>query len=542
MKLAKSETIKHIDETVSSKYHISKAVLMENAGRTVAMYISEIIKGKNSKVCIVCGKGNNGGDGFVAARHLSLNGYDVDVVLIGSQNEVKGEALDNLLALRSTKAKLLELSQDTLNSELCKLENILCRSDLIVDAMLGTGFKGELKEELSCIVRLINRVKADMGERIRVMSVDIPTGLEADTGRVANDCIIADITMTFAMVKRGMVISPGSAMCGQIILDHIGIPQEAMAGHSDLEHFSDPDYIRSICPKRSLDGHKGTFGKVLTMAGSAGMMGGAALCSMAVLRSGAGLSYLATCNDGCRGIDALVPEVVKILIPIDKTGRICKNNVFKTLLDRLEEFDSVAIGPGLGVGDEVKFCVKSLLDRSNVPVVLDADGVNAFDGNLVDLKSLARQDMVITPHPGEFSRLFCVNINDVNLSRTDWARKAAAEIGCVVVLKGSRTVVAHPCGKAYINSTGNDGMATAGSGDVLSGVIASFMAQGVDAFNSAVLGVFVHGLAGDLAASNKGRSGMVARDIVDFLPYAVKLIESDPTALNTIFSVKRFGR
>ena len=201
----------------------------------------------------------------------------------------------------------------------------------------------------------------------------------------------------------------------------------------------------------------------------------------------------------------------------------------------------MAIGPGLGTGDEVKCCVKSLLDRSTVPIVLDADGVNAFDGNLDDLKSLSRQDMVITPHPGEFSRLFCVNINDVNSSRTDWARKAAAEIGCVVVLKGSRTVVAHPGGKAYINSTGNDGMATAGSGDVLSGVIASFMAQGVDVFNSAVLGVFVHGLAGDLAASSRGRAGMVARDIVDFLPYAVKLIESDQTALNTIFSVKRFG-
>jgi len=542
VKLAKGQTIKDIDDAAAAEYHISKSVLMENAGRTVAMYISKTFEGNNSRICIFCGKGNNGGDGFVAARHLSLNGYKVNVVLIGEESEISGEALENLLALKSTEATMLKLPQIYGTEELYRLEAMISGSDIIVDAILGTGFKGQLKTNISDVIRLINNAKIARGKGIKVISVDVPTGLEADTGKISSECVHADATITFALVKRGMILYPGNTMCGQIVIDHIGIPKKIIDSHSNLEEFTDLEYINTIFPQRACDGHKGTFGKVLTVAGCLGMMGGASLCSMAILKTGTGLSYLATCKEGCNGTDSLIPEVVKILLETTCDGKISgKGNAFEKLINDINNFDSMIVGPGLGCSDEIKACVKKILEKSKIPLVLDADGLNVFEKNLDSLKDLSRSDMVITPHLGEFSRLFNVNIKDINESRTEWAKKAAFELGCVVVLKGSKTVVAHPDGKAYINSTGNDGMATAGSGDVLSGIIASFMGQGIDAFNSAVLGVFIHGLAGDLAALDRGHFGMLARDIIEFLPVAIMSIENNSDILNTLYPVKRFG-
>ena len=508
----KANEMRDLDNITINKLGIEARVLMENAGRSVASVIMDMIDVEGKKIIVVAGKGNNGGDGFVAARYLADEGANVGIYLIGREDDVKGPARKNLKTLKKMNIDFVEVLSE---EELEFMAFDLTTADVIVDAIFGTGFKGRLQGIYMKIVEMIN-----MSDAITV-SVDIPSGVDSDTGEIGGAAVMADATVTMAFPKLGHVLYPGKNYTGRLIIANIGIPRYLTDEKANRFLLEEP-MVSDLIPIRFGSEHKGNLGRVLVVAGSRGYTGAAALASTAAMRVGAGLTYLAIPKSLNDILEAKVTEV--ITIPVDEEdGAITEKAVDELLSDKWK-FDVAAIGPGLGRSEHTRKAIIKFISNFKGPIVIDADAVVALEGNL-DVITDREIPPILTPHPGEMAHLIPnMDANEINKKRVDVVEKFVSDTGVVLALKGAPTVIGSPFGEIFINTTGNPGLASGGTGDVLTGMIAGFLAQGVEPIGATLLGVYMHGLVGDIVAIHKGEHSLMASDLLDHIPEAFKLL------------------
>jgi NAD(P)H-hydrate epimerase len=464
----------------SAYFGVPREVLMENAGKSVVEVLKERLKIKDKKVLIFCGIGNNGGDGFVCARYLAKEGAKVRVVLLGKEDQIKTKEARKNLAMIKDKIK--------------SIEGLNVDSDIIIDAILGTGIKGELREPVKSVVNKINKSNAFK------VSIDVPSGLDTETGR--GYCIKADLVVTFHGAKKGLEAF-------ETVVKDIGVPKEA-------ELYVGPGDVIVNLPKRKKGSHKGDNGKVLVVGGSELYYGAPVLAGLAVLNSGADLVYLAVPEINFNVTRVFSPDLIVRKYP----GDYLNSKAIDQILDIAEDCDSLVIGPGLGLREETKEAIFKILEKTKIPVVIDADGIKALKDKPDILKRL---NAVITPHPGEFKILTGEELPKDIEERKGIISKYAKKLQSVVLLKSPIDIIASPDGKAKLNPTGNAGMTGGGTGDVLAGLTASLIAQGLDIFNATSCAAFINGAAGDELYERKGYA-FTASDLIDELPYTLKEI------------------
>jgi NAD(P)H-hydrate epimerase len=510
MRILNAAQMREADRRTIEEIGIPSLVLMENAGRQVVAAIEAVHTDlAERRVAVLCGRGNNGGDGFVIARTLVQRGVDVAVFLMGRVADVRGDARANLDILGRVGVTVVEVD-DSQAWELHFSEVGDCT--LIIDAIFGTGLNAPL-------TGLIESVAADVNASgIPVVAVDLPSGLSADRAEPIGASIDAGLTVTLAAPKLPLVLPPTETCCGDIVIADIGIPIgviDALDG-PHVELLTRAAMRESITP-RTPDSHKGDYGSVLVVAGSMGKTGAAHLAGTGALRSGAGLVTIAT-PAACQPIvAAMAPEYMTLAIA--ERGEGLDAGDVDRLLDLAR--DVIAIGPGLGTAPGTRAFVHALVDRATMPLVVDADALNAFGADPDRLAGREGRDVIITPHPGEMARLIGMTTEEVQASRLEIARNFAVAHHVYVVLKGHRTIIATPEEKVFINPTGNPGMATGGTGDVLTGMIAAWLAQLLDAEAACKLAVYLHGMAGDLAEHDEGEVAMTAADLAGHLGDAV---------------------
>ncbi len=508
------EEMAEIDRAAVEIAGIPSLELMENAGRAVAQAAGRMLSESSGRsVAIWCGTGNNGGDGFVAAHYL-VQDYSVDVCvfLVGGFEKLKGDAKVNFEKLEASGVEVSEIKSDEQVSDFIKRSP---RFDLIIDAIFGTGFRGTAAGVHALAIRAINEYGAP------VLSVDIPSGVSGDTGAVTGPAVVAERTVTFQNPKVGLVQYPGAAYAGELEIADIGIPAYLLDEILDSEiYLLDEDFAIDILPLRAPDAHKNSCGSVLIIGGSTGLTGAVALCAQACLRAGAGVVTVGIPENLNLIMEIKLTEVMSAPLPDTGRGSLSIEAVDRAL-EVSDNFDVVAVGPGLGRDLETVQFVREFLGKLNKPLVLDADGLNALVG-ATNILSEKENDTVITPHPGEIARLMNVSVKEIQSDRVSTVLKAVEDWKCVVVLKGAGTLIAEPEKRVYVNSSGNPGMATAGMGDVLTGCIAAFLAQGLPPFEAASAGVFIHGYAADLSAALNAAQGMIARDVIGAIPLAMR--------------------
>ncbi|MFZ5596057.1 MAG: NAD(P)H-hydrate dehydratase [Bacillota bacterium] len=518
MKVVTALQMREIDRRAMEDFKIPGIVLMENAGKSVVDIVREklggVVYGKN--VAVFCGKGNNGGDGLVAARHLFNMGADVRVIFLEKPEKITGDAAVNLEIWQRTGQKIYTVAQ---KEDLNAVRLILVRTDIIIDAIYGTGFRGKVKDLPGRVIEAVNAAGKP------VIAVDVPSGLEADTGSVNGPCIRAGITVAFGLPKVGVLLEPGAGYAGELRVADISIPPVLLDDEKLNCNLVDFNMVRGWLTPRSSSSHKGDYGRVLVLGGSRGMAGAACLAAGAAARIGAGLVTLVVPGAIYYPVASLLPEVMVYPAPGEEAF---SKEAMAVISGMLERADVLAIGPGLSAGPETGELVRKILASVCIPTVLDADGLNALAGHTGIFKKV-KAPLVITPHPGEMARLAGMATDGVQRDRLGVARSFSADWGVTLVLKGAKSIIALPDGTAYINPTGNPGMATGGSGDVLTGVIAGLIAQGMDVAGAAAAGVYIHGLAGDRAALEKGMMGLIAGDILEALPLATRFVEIGET-------------
>ncbi|GEA18530.1 MAG: ADP-dependent NAD(P)H-hydrate dehydratase / NAD(P)H-hydrate epimerase [Moorella sp. (in: firmicutes)] len=516
MYLVTAAEMGQLDRLASSEYLVPSIVLMENAGLRVVESIRRHFQDrvKNRRVLIFCGKGNNGGDGLVVARHLLNQGAEVKVFLLARPEDLRGDARTNLEIYQKMGGRLYPILGE---SHLQRADIALLYADLVVDAIFGTGFKGAAMGLPAAVITMINKA-----HRVTV-AVDLPSGLEADTGRAFGPCIQATWTVTFALPKLGLAVEPGASYAGRLEVADIGIPQKLIDSQRFNLHLLTTAWCRSRLPKRDASSHKGLYGHVLAVGGSPGLTGAITLAAAAALRAGAGLVTAAVPQGVHTILEMKTTEVMTCSLP-ETPGGYLSREALDPILERLAQCDVLALGPGLSRDPATMELVKELLPRLKVPAVVDADALNALATDTSILTG-DHGPLVLTPHPGEMARLVGTTAARVQEDRLEIARKYAREWQVVLVLKGARTIIAWPDGQAYINPTGNPGMATAGSGDVLTGIIAGLMAQGLEPGVAAALGAFLHGAAGDEARASLGQYALLAGDLLNFLPAVCRNLE-----------------
>lgn len=465
---------------------ISGEILMEEAAYAAAREITKDIP-LTKTITVVCGKGNNGGDGLALARILHCTGYDVKICLV--YGSVKTESAQHNLKLAKNFG--IEFTKEI-------------NSDIVVDAIFGIGINGGSDEPY---IDKINESGA------YVISLDIPSGICADTGEIAGKAVKAKLTLTFGYKKCGLTQHPGKSFAGEIRILPISVP---------LRQFNtfEINSAENMLPKSNPDDNKGSRGKLLIIAGCVKYMGAAMMCTLAALRSGCGLVSLMLPKNLCGIVQSRISEAV--MLPLECTDYI-NYDAFIQYENEINSADSIVIGPGLSASEEVSK-ILDYLSGKNKPVIIDADGINSFYGNINIIKKY--KNAALTPHPGEFARLFGTDTASVQRSRIEYARNAALKTGTTVVLKGASTVTASPDGVCYVNTTGNPGMATGGSGDVLAGVSGAFAARMNNLTEAMYLSVYLHGLAGDIVCGKKGTEGMLPTDLIDILPYAIQKIKN----------------
>jgi hydroxyethylthiazole kinase-like uncharacterized protein yjeF len=509
IKILNTAQIQSCDRVAIDDYGIPELLLMENAGTRVVEAMEEFFESDApGSVAVCCGKGNNGGDGFVVARHLYNQGLDVQVYLFAGADQLQGSPATNHAMAKALGVPITQIPDaDTWEAQCAVLEGYDC----IVDALFGTGITGGLRGHFGDVVDAINAAGS------AVVAVDVPSGLCADTGSVEGPVVDADLTVTFAAAKLCHVLSPAEDYCGEIYVVDIGIPEASIATIDDAVLMITPEHCADLLVPRASDTHKGTYGRVLVVAGSPGTTGAAVLSARGALRGGAGLVTVASPDSVYPIIAGQITEaLVRPLSSASEGGGLGLDAVDE-VLGLVGSTDVLAIGPGVGTSEETAEAVRQIVSQAGVPTVIDADGLNALVGHL-DKISEAQEPRILTPHPGEMARLLECSTGDVQGDRLGSARRLAAETGALVVLKGHRTVLAQPAGSLVLNPTGNPGMASGGSGDVLTGLIAALLAQRLEPESAAELGVFAHGAAGDLAAADLGEVALIAGDLVDSLP------------------------
>lgn len=512
MFLLTAEEMQKLDQTAINQLGIPGVVLMENAGLQVVEEIHSLLGGlKGKTITVFAGKGNNGGDGFVVARHLLNAGAEVKVLVLADVSEIAGDARINLDVLQAMGHKVYPIiNPNSLN--IVKLAMVY--TDLIVDAIFGTGFKGAVSEHVGSIIEIINSAGKP------VVAVDIPSGLEANTGRTRGPCIKAASTVTFAYAKIGQLIEKGPEYVGKLTVADISIPPDLVRTQDIQRFLITPEIVRNIMPVRKPDGHKGTYGRILVVGGSSGLSGAAAMASTAALKAGAGLVTLAVPASLHSLMEVKLTEVMTKPLPETEESSISLAAV-PAVREVADNADVIALGPGISTHQDTVSFIREMITFVKQPLVIDADGLNALAGE-EELVANCQAVPVLTPHPGEMARLLGIKTEDVQNNRIEAALEAARKYNAVVVLKGNRTVVCSYDGTLYVNPTGNPGMATAGAGDVLTGVVAGLLGQGLSPLEAAVAAVYFHGVAGDLAAAEKGILSMTAGDILDYLPQATR--------------------
>ena len=512
MHLVTSRQMANIDQRTIEEHGIPGIDLMRRAGRAV---VNELVDRSGNMIddtaAILCGSGNNGGDGFVVAKYLDDLGAKPTVWVLADPAKIRGDARLALDEWTGSGGEITVLSTD---DEVKTAAESWRTMDFLVDAMLGTGLSGEVRGVIHTAIEEI------AGLRLPIVAIDIPSGVSGDTGEVLGIAVKASLTVTFGLPKVGQAFYPGKRHCGTLTVRDIGLAPEAVeseAGDISLTGQSD---AASWLPERAPEAHKGDAGKALIVAGSVGMTGAAALAGESAMRAGAGLVYLA-CPESLNDIlEAKLTEVITLPVPEVRKPRCLSTRALGEIVRRADGMNALAIGPGLGRHRETMELVRRFAARCEAPLVIDADGLFALDPALCPVAC----PVVLTPHYGEFARLFRKEIADVAARPLEHCREAAGVTGATILLKGAPTVVCGPSGECWVNPTGNPGMATAGSGDVLTGLITGLIAQGVEPERAARLGAYLHGAAGDDARDELGVYGMLAGDILRHLPTAMRKI------------------
>lgn len=509
MKIGTARDVRKLDNSVISDYGVAQAVLMENAALAARDVVARRWGIGDRDVLILCGSGNNGGDGFALARLLYARGAAVSLLMAGDPGKLNGAAADNYHIVRQLPLEILQLDSSPQPPLLNKID--FSRYNLIVDGLFGTGLSRNLEGRMALLAERINE------SGTAVLALDIPSGVSADTGEILGTAIHAEATVTFGIPKRGNLLYPGAAAGGTLYHSEISFPPEVSGDSSMILSVNVPPGL----PVRNPAGHKGSFGKVLIIGGSPAYRGAPALAAGAALKSGAGYVRLAVPSELVPQIFPLIPEAV--FLPQNGAGAMGAEHL-PELLEQAMEADAVLIGPGLSTDPESVRLAREFIPAAESALVIDGDALTALAGR----EELCREreyPSYLTPHPGEMARLLGSSISEIEARRVDTALEAADRYGATVVLKGAHSVIADPNGSAWINLTGNSGMGTAGSGDVLSGIVAALAAIQMGFPSEADplrLAVHLHGLAGDLAAESIGRAGITASDIMSFIPAAME--------------------
>jgi len=524
MKALTAAEMREVDRLTTERHGISRLQLMESAGRKIAHAVLRFVHGrKSSRVCVLCGKGNNGGDGFVAARHLVHEHVPARVLLFARSEDLRGEAAANLARWREAGHAIDVISDAT---DLARLWPEIAASTVIVDALLGTGLRGAPTGLIAQAIADLNKLSRNCTAPTPalILAVDTPSGLASDGEPSAGPVLFAHQTVTFTAPKIGQLISRHASACGALQVAFIGSPSALVeeVGKSDVRWLN-PTEFAGLPLIRPWSSHKGLYGHVLVVAGSAGKSGAAVMAGLGALRAGAGLVTIATPEPVQSILAAAHPEYMTEALEPSIDRGIAANNLASGNFSRIAEGKTVlAIGPGLGGDPETRQFIGSLVQSTALPTILDADGLNAFAGRAHLFQDRQSPFLALTPHPGEMARLLGVSTADVEADRVRSARDAAKNWKAHVILKGFHTIIAAPDGLLFINTTGNPGLAKGGSGDVLTGVLSALVAQfPQDKFRALGLGVYLHGLTADLLATGDyDLSGTLASDVADHVPQA----------------------
>lgn len=509
IKIVTAAQMREIDRRAIGETGVPGSTLMENAGLAVVKTIRDRIPDlRKVRVNIFACKGNNGGDGFVTARHLLNMGAEPTVFLATHKDEVKGDAKLNLDAFAAMGGRVKEFTSE---KHIHNFKLKFMHTTVVVDALFGTGLTSAVTGFFTEILDVMN------GQGKLKVAVDIPSGVNADSGVIPGAHFTADVTVTFGLPKIGLVTYPARAAAGELVIADISIPRKVLEESPFAALLPEIADIKRMLPKRAMDGHKGTFGHLLIGAGSTGMGGAAALCSLAALRMGTGLVTAALPSGLVGPFETGVMEVIARPLAQTESGSIA-SDAADIFIQAAGAMQAVILGPGLSTHPSTAAFAKRAVAEIEAPMVVDADGLNCL-GHGADIIKNRTAPTVITPHPGEMARLTGAGVDEIQSDRIGAALALAGQSGAVVVLKGAGTVIATPDGKAYVNPTGNHGLACAGTGDVLAGMIGGLLAQGVNAENAAVAGVYLHGLAADIFAKEHGDPrGLIASDLIKLLP------------------------
>lgn len=512
MYLVTAGEMRRMDQKTIESFGIPGRVLMENAGRGATQILLDKFPDITKKrVGIVAGRGNNGGDGFVIARYLAQKGINVTVYLLSESNNIKGDAAANLKLVYALGVPVIEVTDQ---KTFLEHRTAILHQNIWVDAILGTGLQSDVKDYFKYVIDFINSLNKP------VFAVDIPSGLNSDTGQPCGTCITAHVTATFAFAKTGHFLFPGANYTGTVEIIDIGIPPHIAEEEGPLQYLLTLDNIRALFGPRLADAHKGDTGHLLVVAGSPGKTGAAAMTTMSAMRAGAGLVTLGIPKSLNPVLETQVLEAMTHPLPETIDGMLDESS-FDAIMKLLNRKKCLAIGPGIGTAEETKNLVRRIICECRVPIVIDADGLNCLAGHTKILKTL-KAPVILTPHPGEMARLIDKTPGHVQKDRISCARDFARNFNAHVVLKGAGTVIAHPDGKVFVNSTGNPGMASGGMGDVLTGIIAGLIVQDYSCESATHGGVYLHGAAADTLEKINGPFGFLATDVMNAIPGQIK--------------------
>jgi len=505
MKVAKVEEMRTLDRRATEEFGIAEDLLMENAGQAVYFVMLQELGMKDKRFVVFCGGGNNGGDGLVVARKIHSNGGEVKVFLLDDEAKFKGAAKRNFEIVSRMPIEMSRIS--SIDSVIPELFDC----DAIVDAIFGTGLVRKVSGIYKEVIQLINESQST------VFSVDIPSGINGNTGEVMGVAVEADYTVTFGLPKLGNMLYPGYQHCGKPYVSHISFPPALYDSESMKTAINSPAEL----PERAKDTHKGDYGKALFIAGSSSYFGAPYFSALSFLKAGGGLSYLAAPGSVSPFIGSKGSEIVFVPQKETTSGSISLENKDE-LLEFSQVVDMVILGPGLSLASETQELVQKLVPKVDKPLLIDGDGITAIAG---DLKKMKKREAptILTPHLGEMSRIAKMDIGEINKNKIDVLQRMTKELNAIIVLKGAHSLIGYPDGTVFINVSGNSGMATAGSGDVLTGTIAAMYGLGLPLEDAVRMGVFMHGFSGDIAAVDKGEDGITAQDIMDYLPETMKL-------------------
>ena len=517
MYLVTASEMRKMDHLTIESFGIPGIVLMENAGRGATQILFDKFHDlTQKKVAVVAGRGNNGGDGFVIARYLAQKGIDVTVYLLAQSENIKGDAAANLKLLAPLAIPVIEIPNQNVFSA---NKAALVHQNVWVDAILGTGLKSEVKDYFRSVIDFMNQ----SGKPI--FAVDIPSGLDSDTGQPCGTCICAQATATFAFAKTGHMLFPGAKFTGTLEIVDIGIPPHIVEAVRPWQYLLTTERVRAYFNPRPPDAHKGNSGHLLVLAGSPGKTGAAAMTALSAMRMGAGLVTLGIPQSLNPVLEAQVLEVMTCPLPESVNGMLDESSL-DVIRELLPGKKCLAIGPGIGTTADTQNLVHRMIQECTIPMVMDADGLNCLAGNTKLLKDI-QAPAVLTPHPGEMARLTDTTPDQIQKDRIACTRDLAEKFKVHVVLKGARTVIAHPDGRVFVNPTGNPGMASGGMGDVLTGMIAGLITQGFSVESATHAGVFLHGAAADALEKTKGPFGFLASDLMTAIPEQIKELMLD---------------